>query len=650
MTSSPWNSSRRRGSTQQQQQHVHLAVVATFLLVCSSVSSFAPSPFLAFTSTQQLTPSSTYCETHANSQRRVHSIVLMAKKRRKKSSSDDADEIKLQITTTKESATENKQTDNGDIATDSKSSISKSNGDTTTTQPPKQTLSGGPSLIFEMARRMLVWDDDLYQGLNDRSDGGESTPTTLSPSELALPSTTIPASLASTMPTALPRWRPSAILQQSISNVNPSFRTASPIMTNAGYAGILRRNSRKKRKPSMWRHCLRVYNKMAELENGEDEVISDNVGAGSRDGNATRSKKKPRIKRSTAHHEAALVATSKLAMWEEAVKIYRKVEESSATKNALASNARNDGMGSYPRNSPSAGVNTTQNAKDKSKNGVTDNMVLSVINACVKGSRVKQTTSQITVGAIVNSNVTSSSANVTSKPPVSPPPSRSTLRWLAVDERRRPLDAARNIVLTMEDKHDIPLVSHHVNPLAAAYLRIGLRAEAAELINHLNDRNPPPPPTPTYKRSSWKEKRELTLTSDNPGFEGVQLVNWSDEDADSDDELDDVDDFAGYEEAQLNIHEVQSKDRGSYSLLVQGAVMDEDWAGAVRELQRMTEVGLHPNSRNLNSWSEVMERGSRPGGKGNNDELSSSGGYYNGRRRRRGLKKKRDGIWLRNLR
>lgn len=140
------------------------------------------------------------------------------------------------------------------------------------------------------------------------------------------------------------------------------------------------------------------------------------------------------------------------------------------------------------------------------------------------------------------------------------------------------------------------------------------------------------------------------MTSDNPGFEGVQLVNWSDEDADSDDELDDVDDFAGYEEAQLNIHEVQSKDRGSYSLLVQGAVMDEDWAGAVRELQRMTEVGLHPNSRNLNSWSEVMERGSRPGGKGNNDELSSSGGYYNGRRRRRGLKKKRDGIWLRNLR
>ena len=37
-------------------------------------------------------------------------------------------------------------------------------------------------------------------------------------------------------------------------------------MTSAGYLGILRRNSRKKNKPSMWKHCLRVYNKMAELE------------------------------------------------------------------------------------------------------------------------------------------------------------------------------------------------------------------------------------------------------------------------------------------------------------------------------------------------------------------------------------------------
>ena len=31
---------------------------------------------------------------------------------------------------------------------------------------PMKTLSGGPSLIFSMAQRMLIWDDELY---NDAS-------------------------------------------------------------------------------------------------------------------------------------------------------------------------------------------------------------------------------------------------------------------------------------------------------------------------------------------------------------------------------------------------------------------------------------------------------------------------------------------------
>ena len=60
-------------------------------------------------------------------------------------------------------------------------------------------------------------------------------------------------------------------------------------MTSAGYLGILRRNSRKKNKPSMWKHCLRVYNKMAELESiagggggGEGgSIASTNASGGS---------------------------------------------------------------------------------------------------------------------------------------------------------------------------------------------------------------------------------------------------------------------------------------------------------------------------------------------------------------------------------
>ena len=224
-----------------------------------------------------------------------------------------------------------------------------------------------------------------------------------------------------------------------------------------------------------------------------------------------------------------------------------------------------------------------------------------------------------------------------------------------------------HILRGVKEKHDIPLMSRHVNPLAAAYLRLGLRSEAANLINnHLKDRiPPPPPPSPRKKINRWKDTREPTF--DNPGFEGVPLVDWSDDDDasanllvglddgisdDSDDEDENDDDFSdGYEAMQLNIHQVQSKDRASHSLLVKGAVMEGDWAGAVRELQRMTEVGFYPNSRNLNSWSEGMERGCRPAGNGVNsgDSDCNAGYHYLGRQRKRSWKKKRDSIWLENL-
>ena len=138
------------------------------------------------------------------------------------------------------------------------------------------------------------------------------------------------------------------------------------------------------------------------------------------------------------------------------------------------------------------------------------------------------------------------------------------------------------------------------------------------------------------------------MISDNPGFEGVKLNDWSDDDLDR---LREEDDEADREERRFNVHRVKAKDHGSYSLLVQGAVAEGDWAGAVRELQRMTEAGLHPNARNLNSWSEVVERECRPSGNGDlNVRDNDAGYYYGGRQRRRSWKKKRDGIWLENLR
>jgi len=553
--------------------------------------------------------------------------------------------------------------------------------------PKQTTLSGGPSLIFDMARRMLVWDDEMYESgmLNDagsREGADEAPPSSILPTKQYLSTLTsspsspppLPPSIPTNSSTSqLPRWRPTAIRRQSISNINPAFRTSSPIMTSAGYAGILRRNSRKKNKPSMWRHTLRVYSKMEELENeyeASSGVNAATVGAKNEGGipgvgsNRSPAMAKPsgtkrkRIRLGTAHHEAALVAASKLGMWEEAIRIYRGVE--SSVLNGAASESLSNTGGKLRRG----------------RSRITDNMILSVISACVKGSKVKRTASPAYVvsdaanlaNATNPTNATGSSSEINdgsnltyaqrmffTDAPASerPSPSQPMMRSLTAEERRKPLDLALDIVLTVEGKHDIPLVSRHINPLASAYNRLGLRQEAAALINeHLEDRTPPPPSqrdSPSEKSKHWQEKVELT--SENPGFEGVKLVDWREDDLDGNSD-DDYDEYAdGYEEMQLNIHQMKSKDRASYSLLVQGAAMDRDWTGAVQELQRMTDAGLHPNSRNLNSWNEVMERGCRPSGNGDKDESydGSSGYYSEWRQRRRSWKKKRDGIWLGNL-
>ena len=502
--------------------------------------------------------------------------------------------------------------------------------------PNQTTLSGGTPLIFDMARRMLVWDDELYQGLNDSSSSSESSSSATDHRD------------AATKNAVLPRWRPNSITQQSISNANPSFRTSSPIMTNAGYASILRRNSRKKNKPSMWRHCLRIYFKMAELEKEErKDVRNDNNrtqleirGVGTNLGpsvnysyNKKQSEKRGRkinVKRSTAHHEAALVAASKLGLWEEALLIYQNVEKASLGSNNTAATR------------------------------ITDNMVLSLVKASVRASRVKQTTAKTSSywdssdrielprdepksnGTVVNAAIEEKSEFPPLQPQASP---SNTQRKLTIKERRKPLDFARDVILSIEGRHDIPLVSRHINPLASAYINLGLRSEATKLINSLDDRRPPPPET--YPKKYKQEKSELT--SHNSRFsDGVQIVNWKDDDLDDigvygteDEEFDD-----GYKSPQLNIHEVQSKDRGSHSLLVKGAVMVEDWVGAVAELQRMNDAGYSPNSSNLNSWSEVMDSGCRPAG-GKGDVLDEN--YYSNRQRRRNWRKRRDGIWLGNL-
>lgn len=339
--------------------------------------------------------------THKSS---YQSAILLAKKKRKKSTSK-SDSFDDDVDSLSES-----DRDSAKTYEDVSSEVQSNNS-------PTRTLSGGPSLIFEMARRMLVWDDELYQGLNDASNDVYENKVLSN----ALSNTDGPSISA-------PRWRPSPLMQKGISNVNPAFRTSSPIMTSAGYAGILRRNSRKKMKPSMWRHALRVYDKMADLEKIKIEGDSQS--------------KQKAIRRKTVHYEAALVAASKLAMWEEAIKIFRSVEEKPQTKIRRVERAV-VGIGD---GSPRLLNNTHDEqliASVKTTSTVTDNMILSVISACIKGSKVKRT-ANITPSASANAT---SLLNATTTQVVR---QRGPTRLLSIEERRRPLDAARSIVFTME--------------------------------------------------------------------------------------------------------------------------------------------------------------------------------------------------------
>ena len=113
---------------------------------------------------------------------------------------------------------------------------------------------------------------------------------------------------------------------------------------------------------------------MAELEKIKIESLDE------------RGMRKKAIQKKTVHHEAALVAASKLALWEEAVKIFRVVEES-----------RKSAVGDVSIGNTTDGM---QALKKKQKSVVTDNIILSVISACVKGSRVKRTTSMVKTASV----------------------------------------------------------------------------------------------------------------------------------------------------------------------------------------------------------------------------------------------------------
>jgi hypothetical protein len=341
-------------------------------------------------------------------------------------------------------------------------------------QPLVQTLQGGSSLIFAMAKRM--WDPKSAGVAAERGD--------------------------------------------SKATVQGGERVWSVTASRQEFAAIIWKNARKGNKPGMWRYAVRTFDRMME-----DEKLG-----------------------LTIHYEGALTACAKLGMWERALEIYRTAQD------------REDVLRKK--------LSAASKAKPRLAVQVNDNMVMSLLRACVRASRQRQ---KLPISDNTDAGADDAASGSTS----------SSTRELQ-ERQRIPLDAVREILQEIEIRHGLTLTARHLNPVAAAYLSLGLVADAASLLqSNLADRTTGP-------------------------------------------EAEDG-------EARFNVNDLAAKDKGSYSLLVQGAVSDADWAGAVDALTDMTEAGLYPVARSLNTWTEVSERKTK-------------------RRATRSWKKKRDESYLDSVR
>lgn len=359
------------------------------------------------------------------------------------------------------------------------------------------TMAGGPNLIFEMARKSMLFS-------NMETDTKQSTNTiSTSPVATAKTAETSSEPAGRTTPTQ-GRWYP----HSGIADVNPNFRTQAPVMTNKGFAKSIWKNVRKRNKPSMWKYALRTYDRMSLLE-GDPNF--------------------EQIKRSNIHHEGAMQACAKLGLWQRALEIYHYVYEQE--------------MGEGRQKAPSSSSSSIAQEqprvrRDDKESGVyiTDDMVLSLVRSTVRASRLR-----------------ARKKRKSNDPPLTPEQEEQEAAL-----RRIPLDTALEILSTMSEDHDIPLVAYYLNPVAAAYQSLGYTAISKEIL-------------------------ETMLSNRTAG-----------------------------EDDTLNVHDLYAKDKGSYSLLVQASVVTGDWGAAVDSLSEMTNAGIYPNSRHCNVWSEISERHTRP--------------------------------------
>jgi len=351
-----------------------------------------------------------------------------------------------------------------------------------------KTLAGGSSLIFEMARKSMLFATKEPDAKPQQSVNGRTSLSTTADSQ-------------DSRPQAPPqgRWYP----HSGIAGVNPNFRTQAPAMTNQGFARSIWKNARKRNKPSLWKHALRTYERMALLEG--DPNFSQ-------------------IRRANIHHEGAMQACAKLGLWQRALEIYHFVYQEEVEQQPNGSGRRSGRKSKGGSKSDRAGVY------------VTDDMVSSLVRATVRASRLRSRNKR-------NSH----------DPPLSPEQEEQEAAL-----RRIPLDTALEILSRLTEDHGIPLVAYYLNPLAAAYQRLGYTSMSKEIL-------------------------ETMLSNRTAGEDEI-----------------------------LNVHDLCAKDKGSYSLLVQASVVTGDWGAAVDSLNEMTNAGLYPNPRHCNMWSEISERQTRP--------------------------------------
>jgi hypothetical protein len=289
----------------------------------------------------------------------------------------------------------------------------------------------------------------------------------------------------------VPRWHPVT----GVADVNPQFRIASPTMNSVGYAASIWRNARK-RQPAMWRYALRTFDRMVEQQKEQQS-------------------NGPKLEVVNTHYEAALVAASKLGWSKRAIEMYETVEYKQ--EKILERMQQSSGLSSGSSSSNNGSKINVQNTKIAIR--ITENMVLSVIRACV----------------------------------------REAMKY----KKRAPLDLLlHKVIYTIHDKHNIPITSVHLNPIAAAYQSLGYTDDANNiLLGNLLDR-----------------------------IGGPEAEN------------------VGIDTGTFNVYDVQAKDKGSYSLLVQSAVQEQDYGQAVQALKTMTEAGLYPTNRHLNKWTEASNK------------------------------------------